>query len=347
MVVTPVQTLGVPVVREAKYYEKLEDGKVRCVLCPQDCHIRPGREGICRIRVNVDGILVASKYGRCASYAMDPVEKKPLYHFHPGTYVFSLAAFGCNLRCRHCQNWELSQRDGEDVEMSPAEAVEIAASWHDRRHPCVGLAYTYSEPLVWYEHVYDTSKLARERGLKNVLVTNGYVKEEPLRDLLPLVDAMNIDVKAFTNEFYRKICSGRLDPVLRTVEIAHGEGCHVEVTCLLIPGLNDGPEEIEDLCEWLAGISSDIPLHFSRYFPNYKMDRPVTPVESLRRARDIARRRLNYVYVGNTWEIDAGETLCPSCGSVLVRRAGYTASLGELDGDKCRQCGRAANIRVT
>ncbi len=333
--------------READWWEKLEDGKVHCLLCPQDCRIRPGKAGFCRVRVNVDGVLYAAKYGRCASYAMDPIEKKPLYHFYPGTYIFSLAAFGCNLRCRHCQNWELSQGDGEDIEMSPAQAVDIAEKWHHPRHRCIGLAYTYSEPLVWYEMVRDTARIARERGLKNVLVTNGYVREDPLRELLPLVDAMNVDVKGFTSRFYRQVCSGRLEPVLRTVETVHGAGCHVEITTLLIPGLNDGPEEIEALVEWLAGVSPDIPLHFSRYFPNYKLTLPPTPLESLKLARDIAARRLHHVYVGNAWEIDASETLCPTCGTTLVSRQGFTASLEELEGEKCRKCGGPVNIRNT
>ncbi len=336
-------------VREAEYWEKLDKNRVHCVLCPQNCRIPPGKAGFCRIRVNQDGTLYAAKYGRCASYAMDPVEKKPLYHFHPGTYVFSLGAFGCNLRCLHCQNWELSQGDGEDFEISPEEAVNIAEKWHDPRRRCVGLAYTYSEPLVWYEMVRDTAKIAHERGLKNVLVTNGFVQAEPLRDLLPYIDAMNVDVKGFTNDFYRSVCSARLAPVLRTVEIAHGEGCHVEITTLLIPDLNDGPEEIGNLVEWLAGVSPDIPLHFSRYFPNYKMTRPATPLESLKRARDIARQRLHFVYVGNAWEIDASETTCPSCGNVLVRRDGYdaefTGGATGPEGVKCQSCGSAVNIR--
>lgn len=331
--------------READYYERLGDGKVHCLLCPQDCRIPPGKVGLCRVRRNDGGTLYAAKYGRCATYALDPIEKKPLYHFYPGTYVFSLAAFGCNLRCRHCQNWELSQGDGDDVEMSPAQAVTIAEAQHHPRHRCIGLAYTYSEPLVWIEMVRDTAIIAQEHGLKNVLVTNGYVREGPLRDLLPYVDAMNVDVKGFTDAFYKKVCSGRLDPVLRTVETAHEEGCHVEVTTLLIPELNDGAEEIGNLVDWLAGVSPDIPLHFSRYFPNYEMDRPPTPLASLKRARDIATAKLSYVYVGNAWELDSGETACPACGATLVHRDGYASDASGLDGVTCRACGREANFR--
>lgn len=328
--------------READYYEKLDGGVTHCLLCPQDCHIRPGKVGFCRVRRNQGGTLWATKYGQVASYAMDPIEKKPLYHFHPGSYVFSLGAFGCNLRCRHCQNWELSQGDGEDHELSPAQAVALAAGWDDPSRPCIGLAYTYSEPLVWIEHVLDTARLAHERGLLNILVTNGYVRERPLQDLLPLIDAMNVDVKSFTDRFYHDTCSGELGPVLRTVEAAHAAGCHLEVTCLLITGLNDGPDEVAELVEWLADISADIPLHFSRYFPSYKMTRPATPLTSLHRARDIARRKLHHVYVGNAWEIDASETTCPSCGTVMVERRGFAARPVELDGRQCRSCGREA-----
>jgi pyruvate formate lyase activating enzyme len=332
-------------VREADFYERLENGVVHCLLCPQDCRIRPGKTGFCRIRANQDGTLMALKYGRCASYAMDPIEKKPLYHFHPGTYIFSLGAFGCNLRCRHCQNWELSQGDGEDVEMPPMRAVDIARSWHRPGRRCIGLAYTYSEPLVWYEQVIETARLAREHDFKNVLVTNGYVRSEPLEELLPLIDAMNVDVKAFSDSFYREVCSGRLEPVLRTVERAQGTGCHVEVTCLLIPGLNDSPEEVEALAGWLAGVSKDIPLHFSRYFPSWKMTRPPTPLETLKKARDIAAERLHHVYLGNVWEMPRSETLCPSCGAVLVRREGFAAEAVELEGEKCRKCERSTSIR--
>jgi pyruvate formate lyase activating enzyme len=332
--------------READYYEKLEDGLVHCLLCPQDCHIRSGKVGFCRIRRNEDGTLYASKYGRVASHAMDPIEKKPLYHFHPGSYVFSLGAFGCNLRCRHCQNWELSQEVGEDIEMRPEEAVEAALRWRDSERSCLGLAYTYSEPLVWIEHVLETSRLARAARLKNVLVTNGFVREKPLGDLLPYIDAMNVDVKAFTDGFYKEVCAGRLDPVLRTVEKAHAAGCHVEVTCLLIPGLNDGPEEVADLCEWLAGISAEIPLHFSRYFPSWRMKREPTPLETMERARDIASRRLSHVYLGNVWERPRSETLCPSCGAVLVRRQGFGAEPVELNGRACRKCGGNVNFRI-
>jgi len=326
-------------VREADYYEKQEGKVAHCLLCPQDCRIRPGRAGFCRIRKN------ATKYGRVASYAMDPVEKKPLYHFYPGTWVLSLGAFGCNLRCRHCQNWELSQGDGHDVELPPRRAVDIAAEWSGGGRRCIGIAYTYSEPLVWIEYVRDTAELASAAGLKNVLVTNGYIREKPLSDLLPFIDAMNVDVKSFTDEFYKEVCSGRLEPVLRTVETAHAAGCHVEVTCLLITGLNDGPDEIAGLVDWLAGLSPDIPLHFSRYFPSYKMTRPATPLSSLKRAVEIASRKLHHVYVGNAWEIDASETLCPSCGAVLVERRGFGSSAVELDGAKCRNCGMKANIK--
>jgi len=237
--------------KEVFYYEKGDDGRTFCKVCPRLCNIKPGHRGFCRVRENRDGALYATNYGQCTAYGMDPIEKKPLYHFYPGSYILSLGTVGCNLRCGFCQNWEIAHGDPKAVYMSPEQAVRAALSSREEGVPSVGLAYTYSEPFMWYEYVYDTSKLAREKGLKNVLVTNGYVNEEPLKEILPFIDAMNIDVKGFTDKYYRDTCAGRLDPVIRTVEIASGK-CHVEITTLLVPGLNDSPEEIAELAKWLA-----------------------------------------------------------------------------------------------
>ncbi|MCL6635572.1 MAG: radical SAM protein, partial [Peptococcaceae bacterium] len=213
----------------------------------------------------------------------------------------------------------------------------------DRGYPNAGIAYTYSEPFMWYEFVWDTARLARKAGLKNVLVTNGYVNETPLREILPCIDAMNIDVKGFTDGYYRKNCAGRLEPVLRTVEIACRE-CHVELTTLLVTGLNDSAEEVGRLVDWVASLDREIPLHFSRYFPNFEMDLPATPPETLRRARDIARRKLSYVYIGNAPQLDAGDTVCPGCGAVLIERAGYSVRAAGLESGKCRNCGREIRL---
>lgn len=325
------------------FYAKGPEGRADCKVCPRLCNIKPGKRGFCRVRENRDGTLYATNYGQCSSYALDPIEKKPLYHFHPGSLILSLGTVGCNLRCGFCQNWQIAHEDPPTSYLAPEQAVQLARQQRDKGYPCTGLAYTYSEPFMWYEYVYDTARLAREAGLKNVLVTNGYVAEEPLRELLPYVDAMNIDVKAFTDDFYRSACAGRLDPVLRTVEIAHRK-CHVEITTLLVTGLNDSPEEVTRLADWLAGLDPEIPLHFSRYFPNYKMDLPPTPLDTLRRARETARQKLRYVYIGNAPELGASSTSCPGCGETLINRQGYRVRAGEMDGDACGACGE--KIRV-
>ncbi|MDP2871932.1 MAG: AmmeMemoRadiSam system radical SAM enzyme [Bacillota bacterium] len=321
--------------------EEGDRGGVLCLLCPQECHIRPGGRGKCRYRRNFAGQLHATSYGRISAHGLDPIEKKPLYHFMPGSVIFSVGTVGCNLACGFCQNWQISQEEAETEYLSPHDAARLAGIEAGGCRRSVGLAYTYSEPLVWWEYVYDTALLVRQSGLANVLVTNGYVAEEPLRALLPLVDAMNVDVKAFTDDFYRDICRGQLAPVLRTVEMANAAGTHVEVTTLLVPGLNDAPEEVERLASWLAGVNPGIPLHFSRYFPNYRMREPgPTPAASLQRARDIARRHLQYVYIGNAFEVEAADTICPGCGAAVIRRDGYGVSMEGLREGACASCGR-------
>lgn len=302
--------------------------RVHCLLCPQGCRIKDGAPGICRVRVNHGGTLYASSYARCTSVALDPIEKKPLYHFYPGATVFSLGSLGCNLGCGFCQNWTISQADAATVALEPAEAVRAALAEAPRH--CVGIAYTYSEPLVWYEYVLDTARAAHDAGLVNVLVTNGYINEGPLLELLPHIDALNVDVKAFTADFYRKNCLGRLAPVLRTVELAVKQGCLVEVTNLLIPGENDSPAEVAALVGWLSGLGRGIPLHFSRYFPNHRFTIPATPHATLLRAREQAREKLDYVYLGNVWADGAADTRCPSCGNTLITRAGFVARAGGL-----------------
>ena len=294
---------------EAKFYEKRPDKKVKCLLCPHKCVISPGKTGICCIRKNIDGTLVALTYSRICSCNLDPIEKKPLYHFHPKTMILSLGSIGCNLACPFCQNWQIAQPrevfPGEDMEkvvsrvtdsLSPKQAGDLALAY--LKNDNIGLAYTYNEPFVWFEYVYETAKLARENGLKNVLVTNGYVNEEPLKKLLPYIDAMNIDVKGFSDEIYRKL-GGKLAPVLRTVEIA-SKKCHVELTNLLVPGLNDSREEIEKLVEWVASkVGKETPLHFSRYFPYLEYSEPPTSLKTLRMAEEIALKKLKHVHLGN------------------------------------------------
>lgn len=288
-------------------------------------------------------------YGFCSSLAMDPIEKKPLYHFYPGSSILSVGTVGCNFACEFCQNWEISQATISEGELEdrylPAETLARIAE-KERDRGCVGIAYTYSEPVVWYEYILDAAHRAHQRGLRNVLVTNGYIEPEPFKELLPWVDALNIDVKGFSEDFYRRIVHGRRDPVLRTVEAAVQAGKHVEVTTLLVTGLNDNKEEIDQLVDWLAALSPALPLHFSRYFPGHRLDRPPTPVRTLIEARNRAREKLFYVYLGNVPGGEGSDTLCPQCGQTLIRRLGYHTTVVGLEGSKCSRCGRPAEITM-
>ncbi len=329
-------------VREAMFYERGEDGKTFCRLCPKLCNIREGKTGFCRVRKNEGNTLYSLNYGHCAALAVDPVEKKPLYHFYPGRNILSLGTFGCNLHCGFCQNWQIAHSQPETREITPGQVAELAAKYA-AGGDCIGVAYTYSEPFMWYEFVYETSKAVHQKGLQNVLVTNGYVNPEPLEKILPYIDAMNIDVKAFTDDFYKSNCAGMLDPVLRTVEISVPR-CHVEITTLLVNSLNDSEEEIRELVKWVANLDPSPPLHFSRYFPGYKMDREATPLSTLEKAREIAREELDYVYIGNAPELGGNNTTCPHCGEILIERTGYYTRVGSLEKDKCGSCGQHINL---
>ncbi len=283
--------------KRALFFEKMENDRVHCYLCPHNCVIKPGSTGVCRVRKNTGGDLYSLNYARIASLSMDPIEKKPLSRFHPGSMILSAGTFGCNLKCSFCQNWSIAHKDADTVEMPPEQLVNKALEY--KKAGNIGIAYTYNEPSIWYEYVYDCAAMANKRGLLNVLVTNGFIGEKPLMELLPYIDAMNIDVKAFTADFYKEICKAALENVKKTVELA-APHCHVEVTTLVIPGLNDSVEEIAELSAWLASISTAIPLHLSRFFPNYRMtDRPPTPLQTLERARRKASEYLEYVYLGN------------------------------------------------
>jgi pyruvate formate lyase activating enzyme len=281
--------------REALYYIAQGD-KLCCRLCPRECLIGEGQAGFCRVRHNKNNILYTANYARCAALALDPIEKKPLYHFYPGSLILSLGTWGCNFACQFCQNWQLAASQPETRELLPGEAVKEALRLKPEGN--IGLAYTYSEPSVWYEYILDTARLAKEAQLKNVLVTNGYINKEPLKEILNYIDAMNIDVKAFQNDFYQKYCAGELAAVQKSVELA-AMCCHVEITTLVIPGLNDSPQEVSALAKWLASIDQNIPLHLSRYFPRYKLNIPPTSKETLLRAQAAASEYLNYVYLGN------------------------------------------------
>ncbi|MCR5132296.1 MAG: AmmeMemoRadiSam system radical SAM enzyme [Prevotella sp.] len=285
---------------ECRYYERLADGMVECQLCPNRCRIPEGKAGVCRSRRNHEGMLVSEVYARPCSLAIDPVEKKPLYHFHPGTNCLSIACTGCNLHCGNCQNHEISQVAPEEVpyyQLSPQEVVNLC-----RKHRCPGIAYTYTEPLTYIEYVMDTARLAHENGLWNILVTAGYVNQEPLADLLPFIDAANVDLKSFSDEIYKRVSGGRLQTVLGTILAMRKVGVWVELTNLVIPGVNDDMEMIRRMCRWIVenGLH-DAPLHFSRFFPRYRMqDIPPTPKATLQKALSIAREEgIQYVYLGN------------------------------------------------
>lgn len=328
--------------KEALYYGSASPGKVVCQLCPHQCRLATGQTGLCGVRRHEDGVLYSTSYSQVAALALDPMEKKPLYHFHPGREVLSLGMPGCNLGCSFCQNWYLARGKLPTRRLEPAAAVQMARDLAPR---CAGLSYTYSEPLVSYEYVLDTARLAREQGLVNTLVTNGYINPRPWRELLPWIDAVNVDVKAWQDQFYRRWCGGTLSPVRETVEAAYGAGCHVEVTTLLVTGENDSMQELAGLVDWLAGIDPALPLHFSRYFPHQGFHAPITPRETLEEARALARRRLHYVFLGNVEGSQGRNTSCPGCGQILVRRDRGRVEFPGVDDGRCLSCQRPLDIR--
>lgn len=269
-----------------------------CNLCPRGCMIKPGNLGFCRARKNVAGTLFSLNYGKYTAIALDPIEKKPLYHFYPGSLVLSAGTFGCSFRCSFCQNWQIAHSTSEGEQITPQELVDLALKACERGS--IGIAYTYSEPLIWYEFVLESAQEAKKAGLKNILITNGFIQTEPFAVLLPFIDALNIDVKGFTDKFYREVTYGEFGLVISAAEQAYRAGKHLEITTLLIPGLNDTPEEITRLSEWIyRKLGPEVPLHFSRYFPNYRMDLPPTPLTTMERAQEIAKEKLKYVYLGN------------------------------------------------
>lgn len=322
---------------EAKYYEVFEDF-VQCKLCPHQCKVLPGKKGICRVRINEDNKLWAIDYGETTSIALDPIEKKPLYHFYPGSQILSIACNSCNMKCPFCQNWEISQMEVNTQYLSPEMLLKI-----HREHPSLGVSYTYTEPLMWFEYLLDVTKLIRENGGKNVLVTNGMINEAPLKELLPLIDAMNIDLKTMNPEIYKKKLGGDLDTVKRTIEISHNI-CHIEITNLIVTGLNDSSEDIDSLINYVAGVNPEIPLHFSRYYPNYKYTKPPTPVDKLFDAYEKAKKKLKYVYLGNVPGEDGSNTYCPKCGTLLIERMYFKALIKELKDARCGKCGEKINI---
>ena len=314
---------------------------LQCDLCPKYCVMKPGESGDCRVRVNIDGQLRAVTYGFPSAVHVDPIEKKPLNHFLPGTSIFSIATVGCNLHCLNCQNWEISQQNPEEAVAFPLAPADVVAQ--AKRQSCVSVAYTYTDPSVYYEYTLDSCILAREAGLRNVLVTAGYLNEPPLRELCKFVDAATIDLKAMTDRFYREICGATLAPVLNYLIVSKAMGVHVETSNLLIPTLNDKDEEIEALCRWIKeNLGSETPLHFLRFFPYHRMRHlPPTPAATLTKAREIATAAgLDYVYIGNLLEADSSTTRCPSCHGILIRRVGHQVLENNLADGCCPSCKR-------
>ena len=326
-------------IRSAAYFEKLEGTRVQCHLCPAECKLDEGKIGICGSRFVRNGDLVTDNYGEVVSVAIDPIEKKPLYHFYPAKSILSTGANGCNLGCEHCQNWSISQEKAPTRFLSPEQLTELAQSRNT-----LGVAFTYTEPIIWYEYIRDTAPLLKEIGQKVVLVTNGYINPEPLKALMPVMDAANVDLKGMRPQFYKKICKGKLAPVMDTIRTMGEYGIHLEITNLIIPTLNDSDKEIEDLVDFVASISDLIPLHFSAYHPDYKLDLPATPAETMLKARAIAMDKLKFVYVGNIFLEGCSDTVCPGCGRTLIERSGYHTRVEGLVGGKCERCGFETGI---
>jgi pyruvate formate lyase activating enzyme len=318
--------------QKASYW--VHDGKqVRCTLCPHTCLIQDEKTGRCGIRRATKGTLVAEAYARISSLAMDPIEKKPLFHVKPGQSILSLGSAGCNFCCSFCQNWNISQKLPSLSTVTPQQVVAEAQA-----QGACGIAYTYNEPLINFEYVLDCAKLIREKGLLNVIVSNGYINPEPLQELLPWIDAWNVDIKSIVPEFYQRFCGAELDPVLNNVKVI-AQHTHLEITHLIVTEGNDDLKQIRDLVDWIASVSTDIPLHFTRYYPQYQWEAPPTDPELIMQAQAIAKEKLAWVYLGNLGASD-DSLYCPECQEMLVKRRGYqTQSVTIADGS-CPQCKR-------
>ena len=325
---------------EARYYERLGEKNVLCTLCPRQCRVADGSRGFCNVRENRDGTYVTLVYGQPCALHIDPIEKKPFFHVLPGTSAVSLSTVGCNLRCAFCQNWQISQARPEDVDtrsMSPADIVDQAVS-----AGAPSIAYTYAEPTIFMEYMQDIATLARAKGKRSVVVSNGYVRKEPLLDLCRLVDAIKIDCKAFEESYYRDVCGATLRPVLESMRTIHDQKVWLELVYLVVPTLNDDPAKIREMARWIiANLGPDVPIHFSRFVPQYRLTNlPPTPVSTLDRAHGICREEgLNFVYVGNVPGHKAEHTYCPKCSRIIIARDGYRLKSLDLEKGACRFCG--------
>jgi len=330
--------------KEALFYQKLENNEVKCGLCSHRCLIKEGKRGICGVRENQRGVLYSLVYGKCISQAIDPIEKKPLYHFYPGSSSFSIATVGCNFSCLHCQNYSISQmvrNQGKIIGdyVFPFEIVKAAKNYH-----CTSISYTYTEPTIFYEYAYEIAVLAHSQGIKNVFVTNGYTTPEALRYIQPYLDAANVDLKSFSDKFYKNICGARLQPVLDALQEYKKLGIWLEITTLIIPTYNDSEEELRKIAEFIFQLGPEIPWHISAFYPTYKLTEPPrTSVFILRKAREIGLDvGLRYVYEGNVPGEMGENTYCYSCKALLIERRGFTISQYYIKDKKCPKCG--ANI---
>jgi len=332
---------------EARFYDTAPEHVVHCKLCPNLCKIKEGEKGRCNVRLNQHGKLYATNYGLVSSATRDPIEKKPLYHFLPGTCAYSFGTIGCNLFCLFCQNWHISRADPQSYHYGLKELTPEKAAQDAGRSGCPTVAYTYNEPFIWYEWVLETAKEVHAKGLKNVLVTNGYIEEDPLRELLPVIDGANVDLKG-DKQFYKELCKvAHQEAVLRTCKIMYEQKVHLEITTLLIPTKNDSEKQLMEIINFvLDELGPEVPLHFSRYFPNYKLNLPPTPVEVLYKARTLALKAgIKYVYLGNIHGSNGSETYCKNCGTLLVSRRGYYTELVNLTKDmRCKKCNTFADI---
>ena len=332
--------------KEAILYEKL-DGVLNCHVCNRHCVISNGKTGFCEMRQNDNGTMYSLNYASASSVAVDPIEKKPLFHFYPGSLSFSLGSIGCNFTCPYCQNWAISQAYLEEVgtrNILPDKAIKLAHENH-----CKSISWTYNEPTMWFEYTYDSAKMAQKENLKTVYVTNGYMSEEALDFIAPYLDAANVDLKGMSNKFYHELCEARLEPVLENIQTMHEKGIHLEVTNLIIPGYNDSEEDLKALVKFVADVGVEIPLHFTRFLPHYKMNQvPPTPVETLEKAQKMAiDAGIKYVYIGNVPGSNGENTHCPECKKLLIKRNGFYIAANNLKKDKkCPECGAKIDIVI-
>jgi pyruvate formate lyase activating enzyme len=327
--------------KEARFYSKGEDLSVDCHLCNHRCHIQEGKKGVCAVRQNMNGVLYTLVYGNLVAQHIDPIEKKPLFHYYPGSQSYSLATVGCNFRCLHCQNADISQAPRESFisshQLVPPERVVEAT----KKYRCQSISYTYTEPTIYFEYAYDTAVLAKKEGIGNVFVTNGYITREALTTIKPYLDAANIDLKSFKEDFYRRVCGARLQPTLDTIRAYKEFGIWIELTTLIIPNHNDTEEELRDIVRFIRELGVDTPWHVTAFYPTYKLnDQPRTPVALLRKAREIGLKEgLRYVYTGNVPGDNGENTYCYQCGKVLVKRIGFSIQENKVRDSKCYSCG--------